>query len=957
MSKDGPGHNVALRGDNNTVIITGSLAEISIGESAKQRKQPSTSGACQTANEEELEDAAVEICQETLKELYRDKMSWVEPVPWCDAGFQIQLADVYTQLELIERSRRGVVSVGANFRDSLSSPRPPHRILVEGEAGMGKSTFCRKISLDWALGSEPVLQKYKLLFALELRQITTSGMLLDCIFDQLLTDDLGINRQHLENYIKNNQENILILLDGADELKDSLKDDVFRLIRSKVLPKATIVVTTRPIGRPDLIKFVDQHYIIKGFSQESIAVYVHKFFQYDASKAESLIEKIRNEETIENLAMNPLLAVLLCVLWEDNSNYLPNRLCDLNNQLVWCIFKRYCAKHNISLQSQKHFPQKYKEYFMKLGEMAYEGLKEMKVRFDVDDLLKYDIPKELLNMGFLNQEYSGARIQNVKFWVFLHKSFQEFIAAYYLHESGQSGDEATIRQLIENKDLHMVCLYICGLLKKLGTVVFEVFYDILKQTTTYDIQHFSFLVELAIACLNESDASDIGVKYIASAVIRKNALNIYRPHCTPQFMRGLTMLLNHYSEMGDIDDKVKLTSLQLIYTVSAYYVAHDEFFNALAKCKHLQRLRLLIYDSFAGHLMNMLKKNRAVNYLGLVVVHRLSVRSAISSFYDEIADISNIEYLTLSLYDKTQYDNIDKFHKEQGETIQNGFKISDNLRCLSLFGSYRTEVLFVEVADQIIQSHLRSFSTIFTSNGMLTERRNCLANILAKNKTITKLIFNSEVCHDGGDQPSFTTQTSHGLQSKKVIYAQVSTTESNMASNEFHNAVRQSNHLKYVCIMHWGSDQDLEAFFKCLSKNLSIEFLVMFVGSWPIEIATTVLRMIGENRSLKVFAIISENEVLVHEANLVPSTYRSCEIGTVVPNTEEPLLLAPGFSNWDQWEGWFRDITTFESQSKSPSEKEVENFAKSQLLFKVLPPLKELGYHIKAWCCNHEQQP
>ena len=73
------------------------------------------------------------VCQVKLDKIYT-RLSWLEKEQTPNGTSQSKLTDYG---ELFTADENGVV---------------PKRILVQGETGIGKSTFVKKLALDWARG-------------------------------------------------------------------------------------------------------------------------------------------------------------------------------------------------------------------------------------------------------------------------------------------------------------------------------------------------------------------------------------------------------------------------------------------------------------------------------------------------------------------------------------------------------------------------------------------------------------------------------------------------------------------------------------------------------------------------------------------------------------------------------------------------------------------------------------
>ncbi|XP_070553467.1 NLR family CARD domain-containing protein 4-like [Ptychodera flava] len=352
---------INVQGDGNVVVVTGDASSVKIGDirldSGESFDSVDFSNGHNNSGVGEAESASAKSCAKLLRAHYLNSSSKIHPTPWFEAGFQLRTTDIYTELEVTSRTERGVESSSSesDFRKRLVSGRC-NRILVEGEPGVGKSTFCRKFTLDWATDDLEWAGNFDLLFTLNLRQVTRSGKLIDAIFDQLLPEDTDVDKGHLEHFIKKNQDKVLIFLDGVDELESTWKSDVLKLVKRRFLPQATVVATSRSTERHHLVTDIDGHYIIKGFTLDSVSSYIQKYFESDEGAAESLISMIEADDNIQILTTNPLNAVLLCVLWEDSERALwGNKVTELYRQIIVSIIKRFLKKMTHPCHSVKKF--------------------------------------------------------------------------------------------------------------------------------------------------------------------------------------------------------------------------------------------------------------------------------------------------------------------------------------------------------------------------------------------------------------------------------------------------------------------------------------------------------------------------------------------------------------------------------------------------------------------------
>ena len=127
------------------------------------------------------------------------------------------------------------------------------------------------------------------------------------------------------------------------------------------------------------------------------------------------------------MAANPLNTLLLCVVFEDNDGNLPTTVTELYNNIVECIWKRYCKKGGLD-EKDNSFKM---AMHAALGRLAYESLIEHDTLYFRESKLKED-EIQYTNIGLLYKDDISTKIlkPDNTYW-FLHKTFQEYFAAYH----------------------------------------------------------------------------------------------------------------------------------------------------------------------------------------------------------------------------------------------------------------------------------------------------------------------------------------------------------------------------------------------------------------------------------------------------------------------------------------------------------------------------------------------
>ena len=318
--------------------------------------------------------------------------------------------------------------------------------LVEGSPGIGKTTFCLKLAYDWAhrkIPSECSFPKFEFVLLLKCRDI--DGNIMDTIREQLLPRD--IDEETVEKFLHfmkdiHNQEKMLIILDGLDELPEKSQRHVDELLHRRILPFCYVLATSRQERGIDVRKrFVfDIHLEIKGFTEEDAFEYIRKHFatigRGHSPKGERLVTEIKDNEFLHALRSNPLNLLLLCVIYEDYEGKLPSSRSRLYQVIVLCLLRRYCAKHNLQAPEGDDDLERYFEKdILALGELAWMCLLSDRHGFRENELVELERRYKGLvsrHIGLLYKEESLKRLTPQHEYYFLHKTFQEYLAAAYV---------------------------------------------------------------------------------------------------------------------------------------------------------------------------------------------------------------------------------------------------------------------------------------------------------------------------------------------------------------------------------------------------------------------------------------------------------------------------------------------------------------------------------------------
>ena len=274
-----------------------------------------------------------------------------------------------------------VTSITGVFKphSGISKPRT---VLIEGEPGMGKTTYCQKVVYDWANGKEtdPSFPKIKLVLLLKCHDL--SGDIWEAIDDQLLPRNIDEKaKENFFKYINANQSQVLLILDGLDEAPSNYTKMFSDLVESRELPKCHIILTSRQEGSVKISKFCDTLLQIEGFASENSHNYIMHYFKDLEAQGQNLLKDIEENIELEELIVNPLFTAMLCLVYEDLEGGLPLSKTQLYLEITECILKRFCQKQGLSYNND-NLTEVFKEELEQLGSIALKALRKDKMHIE-----------------------------------------------------------------------------------------------------------------------------------------------------------------------------------------------------------------------------------------------------------------------------------------------------------------------------------------------------------------------------------------------------------------------------------------------------------------------------------------------------------------------------------------------------------------------------------------------
>ncbi len=393
-----------------------------------------------------------------------------------DMSHPIDLENIYTGTDVLEkitsRRRLGIADLLATYHgrdriemgllneDRISSMEALNRyskLMLLGKPGAGKTTLLKYTALKCSQGD--IFINLVPIFVV-LRQYAgaeSQPRLLDYISQDFYAYNIG-DETNVKQLLR--QGRAILFLDGLDEVREN---DLHRVLEdlqsfSEQYYTNRFVITSR-LGSQEYVfeKFTEVE--VANFQPLQISQFAQRWFFNNSRHRELFLRKVEDNRPIQELATNPLLLTLLCLVFDEFGDFPTNRS-ELYREGLDVLLKKWDAKRNIERhQIYKNLSMQRKEDL--LAQVACTTFYQGDYFFRQVDLESYiteyirNLPKahtdeEALQLDSAEiikaiESQHGLFVERAKgIYSFSHLTFHEYLAA---RELVYNGDQDTLTLL------------------------------------------------------------------------------------------------------------------------------------------------------------------------------------------------------------------------------------------------------------------------------------------------------------------------------------------------------------------------------------------------------------------------------------------------------------------------------------------------------------------------------
>jgi len=405
-------------------------------------------------------DVIVQTIREQIKPLVHQKCGTMRVL---DMEQPIELTGergIYTNVNILERltgrrrfdiadlqncgveefDRAGLSQVTKERVPGLEAVGQHRKLMVLGKPGAGKSTFLKYLAMQCIEGNFQANRIPVFITLKDFAEIKENPDLFTYISQLVELPTSDALRKILQ------QGQMLMLLDGLDEVREEDTKRVLRQILkfSDQFHLNQFVMTCRIAAKEYTFeRFTEVE--VADFDEEQISLFAQNWFRRsDPMKAKRFVQKLKENEPIQELTSSPLLLTLLCLVFQEKEDF-PKKRSDLYQEGIEILLETWDAKRgierdelykNLSLKKKQALLRQIalatfeqQNYFFK-PELIEEIIEDFFCKLSSSDFKKEDLEVDSKAVLRAIEAQHGLLIERAKnIYSFSHLTFQEYFVA------------------------------------------------------------------------------------------------------------------------------------------------------------------------------------------------------------------------------------------------------------------------------------------------------------------------------------------------------------------------------------------------------------------------------------------------------------------------------------------------------------------------------------------------
>lgn len=308
------------------------------------------------------------LVQEVRKKVRDIIQEWCGTMRVLDMSQPIGISQIYTDVNILEKltaHRRKTIKeflAESNLEDlerfglgrvteervlGESAVKKYKKLIVLGKPGSGKTTFVKHLALQ--CNQERFLPNLVPIF-LNLKYFSESPNSPSILeYMGQLFSECGVTVEQIQELFVH--KSVLVLLDGLDEVKNEHYERTLNEIRSlsRIYYENYFIITCRIAAKEYSYDVFDKFTEVElaDFNEQKIERFISQWFDNKKLiKAEEVVQALKNNYRLSQLAVTPLLLTLICLVFEEKCNY-PNNRSELYTESLEILLSKWDAKRGI----------------------------------------------------------------------------------------------------------------------------------------------------------------------------------------------------------------------------------------------------------------------------------------------------------------------------------------------------------------------------------------------------------------------------------------------------------------------------------------------------------------------------------------------------------------------------------------------------------------------------------